>query len=370
LAWLSCSILVLAAGAVCTADESADAPKVPVSRPLARQVTDHQDYTGRTEAAAAVDLRARVSGYLLKAPFEEGGEVKQGDLLFEIDPRPYQAELDKAKAQLVLSEARLKRLDAEVKRAKALLDSKVLSQEDYDKTLGERAEGEAGVAVARAGLEAARLTLDFTRVTAPLAGRIGRQFITPGNLVKADETLLATIVTQDPLFVYFDIDERTWLRLRRAVQAGTIKPLVGSELPVRLGLADEDGFPHEGRLTFADVRVDPKTGTMRLRATVANKGGLLVPGLFVRVRLPVGAPHKALLVPQEAIGSDQGQAFVFVVGEKDRLEQRKVELGARHGGLREVIKGLEEEDRVVVGSLKGLRAGMAVQPQQVTIPEP
>jgi RND family efflux transporter MFP subunit len=202
-AWLSCSVLVLAAAAVVTADEPADAPKVPVSRPSARQVTDHQDYTGRTEAAAAVDLRARVSGYLVKAPFEEGGEVKQGDLLFEIDPRPYQAELDKAKAQLVLSEARLQRLDAEVKRAKALLDSKVLSQEDYDKSLSERAEGEAGVAVARAGIEAARLTLDFTRVTAPLSGRIGRRFVTPGNLVKADETLLATIVTQDPTVALF-----------------------------------------------------------------------------------------------------------------------------------------------------------------------
>jgi RND family efflux transporter MFP subunit len=370
LAWLSCSVLLLAAGAARTADEPAEAPKVPVSRPLARQVTDHQDYTGRTDAAATVDLRARASGYLLKAPFVEGGEVRQGDLLFEIDPRPYQAELDRAKAQLVQSEAHLKRVDAEVKRTKTLLDSKVLSMEEYDKVLGERAEVEAGVAVARAGLEAARLTLDFTKVTAPLSGRIGRRLVSPGNLIKADETLLATLVTQDPMFVYFDIDERTWLRLRRAVQAGTIKPLVGSDLAVRLGLADEDGFPHEGRLTFADVRVDPTTGTMRLRATVANKGGLLVPGLFVRVRLPVGAPHQALLVPQEAVGSDQGQAFVWVVAEKDRIEQRKVELGARHGGSQAVTKGLEKEDRVVLGGLKGLRAGMAVQPQQATIPEP
>jgi RND family efflux transporter MFP subunit len=366
---LRLAVLVLAAGVVGTADEPADAPKVPVSRPLAREVTDQQQYTGRTEAAT-VDLRARVSGYLLKAPFEEGGEVKQGDLLFEIDPRPYQAELDRAKAQLVLGEARLQRTDAEVKRARALLDRKVLSQEDYDKALGERREAEAGVAIARAGLEAARLTLEFTKVTAPLSGRIGRRLVTPGNLVRADETLLATIATQDPMFVYFDIDERTWLRLRRAVQAGTIKPLAGSDLPVRLGLADEDGFPREGRLTFADVRADPNTGTVRLRATVANKDGLLVPGLFVRVRLPVGAPHKALLVPQEAVGSDQGRAFVWVVGEKDSLQQKKVELGARHGGLRAVTRGLDEEDRVVLGGLKGLRAGMIVQPQKATIPEP
>jgi RND family efflux transporter MFP subunit len=359
--------MTLAGIAFAVSAEAADVPpEVKVSRPVVRQVTDFDEFNGRTEAALRVDLRARVTGYLDKVSFKEGAEVKQGDVLFEIDPRPYLAEVDRAEARLALSVARLKRAEAEVKRAKALLAVRAITQEEFDKLVADQAEAEAGVAVAKADREAARVNLGFTKVTAPIAGRIGRRFADPGNLVKADETVLAAIVSADPMHVYFDVDERTVLRVRRAVREGKVKSLEVAAIPVAVRLADEEGFPRQGQIDFIDNHLDAEKGTLRARAVLANSDGLLLPGLFVRARLALGAPYKVLLVPERAILTDEGRKFVWVVNDKDAVEYRPVVLGAVvPDGLRVVREGLKEGDRVAVGGLQGLRAGTTVKPVDV-----
>jgi RND family efflux transporter MFP subunit len=263
----------------------AAAPReVRVSRPLISEGPDHVDFTGRTEAAASVRIRARVTGYLDKVRFKDGAEVKQGEVLFEIDPRPYQAELDKAQAEVALSEADLKLAEAKYKRTKALHATKAASQADVETADAERVKARAQVAAARAGFEVARLRLAFTKVTAPFAGRIGRRLVDAGGLVRADETALAVLVTNDPVYVYFDMDERTYLRLRRAKREGK----ADVEAQVTVGLADEKGFPRRGKIDFVDNQVDPKTGTIRMRVVCPNAKGLMLPGLFVRVRLKTG----------------------------------------------------------------------------------
>jgi len=360
--WLSCSLLALAFAAADSAAQAPEPPQVPVGQPLAREVPDYEEFTGRTEASATVDIRARATGYLTRVLFKEGAEVKQGALLFEIDPRPYQAELMKAEAALTQAEARLQRTAANHKRAAALLPTKAISREEYDKITAERDEAEAMRLASRAVVEHAKLNLDYTKVTAPISGRVGRRFVTEGNLVKADETLLTTIVSQGPMSVYFDVDEKTVLRLRRDRKDGT-------GLPVGLGLADEKDFPRRGTVDFADLRVDPQTGTLRMRAVFANADGTLLPGLFVRVRMTVGEPRKALLVPEEAVAFVRGKAYLFVVSDKNVLQRRLVQLGSRHDGLRVVKDGVKATEWVVLGELEGLRAGMTVKPQKTPIPE-
>jgi RND family efflux transporter MFP subunit len=361
-AWLLC-LAVLQPGAARGADE---APQVPVVRPVVREVVDYEDFTGRTDARIRVDLRARVTGYLLKTTFQEGGTVKQGDVLFEIDPRPYQADLDRADAALNLAEARLKLAQATLKRMKALLATKAVGREEWDRAAAEVVEAEAAVRAARATREAARLNLDFTRVVAPISGHIGRQLVDPGNLVKADDTLLASIVTRDPLYVYFDIDERTLLHLRRAVPAGG----AAAKILVAIGLAGEEGFPHRAAVDFVNNSVDADTGTIRLRAVLPNPRGLIDPGMFVRVRLAIGEPYKAVLVPAEAVLSDQGARFLYVVNDKDVIERRPVTVGAEHDGLRVIAQGLRQGERVAVGRLQQLRPGMTVRPENPDKPEP
>jgi multidrug efflux system membrane fusion protein len=335
-------------------------------------VTDYESFTGRTEAVSTVALHARVSGYLLQTPFREGSEVKKGDLLFVLDARPYQAKVEQAEAALALAEGRVRRAEVESKRAKALFDRKAISQEDFDRTANARAEGEAESRVAKAALTAAKLTLDFAHVRAPLDGRIGRRLVDPGNLVRADETVLATLVSLDPIYVYFDMDERTFLRLRGAkLKRPQDGPLV------LMGLPGEEGYPHRGTIDFVNNVVNPTTGTVTMRAVLPNpmsprRGPLLAPGLSVRVRLPVGVPYKALLVPDEAVLSDQGERFVYVVNAKEVVERRPVRVGSLHGDWRVVKGGLQVEDRVVTGGLQRLRPGMAVRPKQgpATPPNP
>ena len=367
--WLPYLAPILAAAAACTAAEP-PAPEVPVVRPVVREVTDAEVFTGRTEASAAVELRARVTGYLDKVLFKDGDDVKQGDVLFEIDPRPYRAEREKAQAVTALAEARLKQADDAGKRAAALLASKAISQEDLDKAVADRAEAEAALAVARAGLAAAKLALDFSKVAAPFDGRVGRRLVDPGGLVKADDTVLAVLSARDLMCVAFDVDERTALRQRRAVREGKPGAKGEAELPVAMGLADEEGFPHPGKVDFIDNRVDPDKGTLRMRAVFANADGLLVPGLSARVRLAIGGPYKALLVPAEAVGFKDGQWFVLVVGEKDVVEWRTVVEGPRQDGSWTVKEGLRENDRVVVGGPKGLRPGTTVRPREASVPAP
>jgi RND family efflux transporter MFP subunit len=358
-------LLILAAETP-AADDKPTAPlKVEVSQPLAREVTDYEDFTGRTAAAETATLRARVSGTLDKVFFKAGATVKQGDLLFQLDPRPYQAELDKADAEVVRHEARLKRTIIDLDRAKRLQDSKVISRDDLDKIQGDVAEAEASVRVARAAREFARLNVEFTRVTAPISGHIGRPLLTAGNYVQAGTTDLAIIVSADPMYFYFDVDERTALRLRRLAQEGKLKE-VGAT--IQLGLADEKGLPHRGTIDFVDNQLSPATGVLRMRAVFANADQLLIPGLFGRARLAMSAPYKALLVPERALMVDQGQAYLFVATDHNVAERRAVKLGSRQDSLRVVKEGLKDKDWVIVNGLKDLKEGSAIESKRVSIP--
>jgi RND family efflux transporter MFP subunit len=353
-----------------TGRAAAGPPEVAVSRPLAREVADFEEFTGRTEAVQAVELRARVTGYVDKVNVKEGGEVKQGEVLFEVDPRPYRAELDKADAEVARAEAHFKRLSADFDRAKKQLTGKAISQDDYDHIAGDKAEAEASLRAAQAAREVAKLNLSFTRVAAPISGKAGRALLTPGNLAVADTTLLATIVSVDPMYVTFDVDERTLVRLTRLQREGKGKAERDAEFPVLLALPDNEGFVHRAKAAGTDVRVDPGTGVVRWRAVFANPDGLFLPGMFVRVRVLTSAPHKALLVPDSAVGRDGGEAYVLVVTDKNVVERRPVKTGVVDDGLRVVKEGLTAEDRVVIAGPQSGRPGTKVKPKEVTIPAP
>ncbi|MBV9123977.1 MAG: efflux RND transporter periplasmic adaptor subunit [Planctomycetes bacterium] len=343
-------------------------PEVVVSQPLVRAITDSEEFTGVTGAVSTVKICPRVSGYLAKAPFQEGAEVKEGDLLFEIDPRPYKATLDQAAAALESARASATLAEATYKRTLALVQNHAASAQDADRDRADLEAARAKVAQAQAGVQAAQLHLDFTRILSPISGRIGQRLVDPGNLVKAEETILATVLSQDPMYVYFDADEPTLLRLRRLVQEQQKKSLQEAKVPVWMGLADDQGYPHEGALNFVDNQVDTDTGTMRMRAVFNNPGHVLAAGLFVRVRVAIGAPHQALLVPERALGVDHGQEFLYVIKDQNEVAYRKVVPGARLEGLRVIETGLQPGERVVVTGLKRVRPGMRVKPREVPLP--
>jgi len=336
--------------------------EVYVALPVVQQITDTDVFTGRTEAVNTVEVRARVTGYLEKALFKDGADVKEGDLLFEIDPRTYRAEYQRTLADVTRAEVHFQRLDNDYKRAAALLPRKAISQEEYDKIAGDRAEAEAAVGVAKASRDFAKQNLDFCKVTAPLTGRISRRQIDPGNLVKADDTPLTVIVALDPMYVYFDVDERSLLRFRRLIQEGKLRSARETRVTVAMGLADETGFPHEGYIDFAENRVDPQTGTLRARCVFPNPNRILSPGLFARVRVPIGAPHQAILVSERALGTDQGEKFLYVVNDEDQVVYRKVRIGSLQGGLRVIDEGLEPGERVIVSGLQRVRPRTTVAP--------
>jgi membrane fusion protein, multidrug efflux system len=352
-------------------------PMVQVSTPITGTVSDSEDFTGRTDAIYSVEVRARVTGYLDKVNFEDGIEIPENTLLFEIDPRPYQTELNRTEANVNQAEAHQKRLEADQKRAMNLFSRGAISREEIDRIGGDFAEAQAAVGVARAARDMAKLSLGFTKVTSPIAGRLSRRLVDPGNLVTADQTALTTIVSLDPLFVYFDIDERTLLKLRRLVREGKIKSRDDAVLPVQVALADEEGFPHVGNIDFSDNKVDPSTGTLRVRGKIDNpKPRVLSPGLFVRVRLPVGDPHKAVLIQEQALASDQGKKFVYVIekgknkkGETvDMPVRRWVTLGMLTNGLRVIEQGLKPEDKVIVNGLQRVKEKTEVRYKEVATP--
>ena len=340
--------------------------QVTVSQPLQREVVDYEDFTGRTEAVESVEIRARVTGYLDQLLFKEGAEVKKGDLLFQIDPRPFQAEHNQALSQVVLRQANLKFREAELARNKLIFAKGALTQSELDQSVAARDEALAAVAAAEASTEYTKLNLEFTRIAAPVDGRISRAQVTPGNLVQADQTLLTTLVSVDPMYVYFDVDERAILRIQTSVREGKIQPRQGKEIPVLMGLATEEGFPHHGTIDFGDNRVDPSTGTIRVRGVFANpkpdRGDrVLMPGLFARVRVPVGDPYAALMVAERALGTDQGQKLVYVVNDKKEVEYRPVKIGKLYDGLRVVEEGLRAGEQVIVNGLQRVRPGATVE---------
>lgn len=339
-------------------------PEVIVAEPVVREVTDYVYETGRTAAVATVEVRARVSGYLNQVLFHEGAEVKEGDPLFEIDPRTYKADLAQKEAAVKQMEARLKRLESDFRRVAELLPAKAISQTDFDQVAGDRDEAAAAVRLAQAARDLSRLNVGFTRVVAPLSGRISRQLVDPGNMVQADVTPLTTIVAHDPIYAYFHLPQQFVLRLRRLIQEGKVKASE-TEMPVAIGLEDEDTgvFPHEGTVNFVDNQVDPNMGTLCYRGVFPNPKGMLSPGLNVHVRVPVGDPHPAILIAERALVQDQGRAFVYVVNEKNEVAYRLVKPGPSQDGLLVIEEGLNKGERVVLSGLQRIRPGVTVEPK-------
>ena len=331
-------------------------PEVFFATPTRDNLLDYEDCTGRTEAFKTVDVRARVTGYLDKWNFSPGKKVTKGDVLFEIDPRSYLAELARTEATVVQAEAHLTRLNADHQRAQNLFATRAMGREDLDKIVGDRAEALAAVGIAKASRDLAKLNVDYTKVTASLDGIVSRAMVDPGNMVKADDTVLTTVVTEDPIYAYFDIDERNALRLSRQLAAGDMK-----YPPVQMGLADEEPmFPHEGIIDFVDNRLDTNTGTWHMRCSFRNPDGFLKPGLFVRIRFLYGELQKVILIPEEAITADQDRKYVYVINDKEQIEHRQVKIGKIRNGSRAVTEGLKGDERVVVKGVQRVRPGVTV----------
>jgi RND family efflux transporter MFP subunit len=337
-------------------------PEVVVAHPISRTVTDFEEYTGRMAPVKIVDLRSRVSGYLEEVLFTDGADIDEGALLFRIDPRPFTAALDQAEANVVQAEARLERARRQEARLTKLSEQKVTTVEDFEQSKFDRMEAEGALKAARAARDLAQLDLEFTEIRAPFAGRISRRLVDPGNLIRADETPLATIVSLDPVYAYFDVDERTVLQVRRLIAEGKMTSAQKEAIPVELGLADESEFTLQGRLNFVDNQVSATTGTLRLRAEIDNPRKLLAPGMFVRVKVPIGEPRQAVVIREEALGSDQGQRFVYVLNSEDEVEYRRIKPGQLNHGFRVVNDGLASDDRVIVNGLQRVRPGIKVAP--------
>jgi RND family efflux transporter MFP subunit len=343
-------------------------PKVTVSPPRLETVTNLDEYPGHIEAVETVELRARVAGYIQSIHFQDGAEVKAGDLLVVIDPRPYQAELEHAQAQRLQAQSKLELASNDLKRAEGLHGTKAISEEEYDSRSKAVPEAEAALAAAKANETSALINLDYTQIKAPISGKIGRRLVTPGNFVQlqgnnGSATVLATLVSVDPVYCYFDVEESAFVKYRRNAKAADTAELKTAALPCELGVANEDGFAHQGRLDFFDNQVNPRTGTIRLRAVFPNADRSLVPGMFANARVLAGSAERALLVPDIAVQSDQGYKFVYVANGQSQIENRSITTGRAHGPLREVLKGLTPEDRVVVNGLLMLRPGIAVDVQ-------
>lgn len=336
-------------------------PKVTVNHPHVGAVIDYMEFSGTIAAVESVDITARISGVLRAAQFRDGALVPKGTPLFLIEPEPYQAAVQRAEAELEVQQAALNRAETELVRSRRLLAEKAGSEADVVKWQQQRDSASAGISKAKAQIETARIDLGYTRVTAPFEGQITRRFVDPGNVVGPGAvTKLATLVRRDQVHVYFSINERDLLQL--SADRPRPKNTSAPDIPLELALADEDGFPHKGRLDYADPSVDPATGTMQLRGLFPNPTGRLIPGLFARVRVAMGKRDAALMVPERAVGQDQTGSYVIVVNAQNIAEQRPVALGALHEGYRVVDKGLTPEDRVVVNGMQRARPGSTVDP--------
>jgi len=338
-------------------------PQVTVAPATGRDIADWDEFTGHFESVDAVEIRPRVSGFVQRLAFTEGATVRRGDPLFVIDPRPYAAEVARAEAELARARTRAALASVEHERAQRLVATQAISREELDARSSGRAEGDAAIRAAEAALTTARLNLEWTTVRAPISGRVGRAAVTAGNLVEAGPpaTLLTTVVSLDPIYVYFDTDEQAYLKYVRAIGGR------GGKQPVRIGLANETGFPHEGRLDFVDNRLDPNAGTIRLRAVVPNGSRLFAPGLFARIRIGGSAEYSATLVQDQAIGTDQDRKFVLVLKPDSTVEYRPVTIGRLTDGLRVVSSGVEPGEDVVINGLMRIRPGMKVIAKRATM---
>jgi multidrug efflux system membrane fusion protein len=403
-----CVCLLAASGLLgCSRNPSniptSEAPAVPVSHPVQREVTDYIDFTGRIYAVQAVEIRARATGYLVQTPFKEGAEVHKGDLLFEIDPRPYEAQFEQARSQVTLSEASLRLARTTYERDRPLAASGAVTKQQLDQDEAAVAEAEARVKASQASLEITKLALSFTKVTSPIDGQVSGYYLTVGNLVTQDQTLLSTVVSLDPMYVYFDVDESTLLQVRRAINEGRITPYEEGKIPVLMALQNEADYAHKGTINFVNNQVNPTTGSIPVRgvfdnprgilpATVASaigqatnpgalwqagwlgetlsRGGirLMTPGMFVRIHLPIGKPHPALLVIDRAIASDQGRKYVYVLDSANKAQYKQITTGAlQEDGLR-VVEGLSPDDWVVSGGLQRVSPRLEIRPDRVPMP--
>jgi RND family efflux transporter MFP subunit len=347
-----------------------NAPEVTVAQVIEKPVKDWDEFTGRLQAVETVEIRPRVSGYIDKVAFTEGSQVKSGDLLFVIDPRPYQAEYDRAAADVKRFKTALELARIELGRVQRLRDSGAVSEEELDERKSSVAQGEANVAGSQATLETASLNLNFTRVTSPIAGRVSRAEVTRGNLVTGGSnggTLLTSVVSMDPIYLYFDDDEQAYLRYTKMARSGELPSSRDTHNPVQVGLADEEGFPHQGTVDFVDNQLNPQTGTIRARAVLQNKDGQFTPGMFARVQLLGSGEYKAILIEDRAVNTDQNQKYVLLLGANNQIEYRKVKLGRVINGLRVVLEGLKPGDVIVVNGAQRVHPGITVTPQRVTM---
>jgi membrane fusion protein, multidrug efflux system len=342
-------------------------PKVTVAKPIERTIVDQDEYVGRFVAVDSVEIRARVSGYLDKVHFQDGQYVKQGDILFTIDKRPFQNTLDQASANLATAKSNLAFAEADLARGQQLMRERTISEQVFQQRAQAFRNAQAAVAANEAMLRQAALDLEFTELRAPVSGRIGDRRVTPGNLVTGGTggtTLLATIVSTDPIRMEFTFDEASLLRYERLARGGHKDVTGRGDTGVRLKLIDEQDFSHRGRMDFIDNVIDRATGTIRGRAQFSNADGLFTPGMFARVQVPGSAPYQALLLPDTAIGTEQSRKYVLILSAENTAVQRYVTLGDIVDGLRVIRTGLAADERVIVNGLIQARLGAKVTPQE------
>jgi len=360
LVWVAASaVTVLGFGCRGRAPADPPAPPVTVAAVAERDVTDWDEFTGRLEAVDAVEIRPRATGYITRVAFVEGSEVRQGQVLFEIDRRPYEAELARAQAELERARTTAALATRDVARGQRLVASQAISREEFDGRATAEAQGEAAVRAAEAAVATARLNLEWSEVRSPISGRVGRAEVTLGNLVQAGPptaTLLTTVVSLDPIYAYFDGDEQTYLKYLARTRATGRDP----REPVYVGLANEEGFPHKGYLDFVDNQLNPQTGTIRARAVLSNRDRRFTPGLFARIKFMDSDRYRAALIVDRAVGTDQDKKFVLALKPDSTVEYRVVQLGRLVDGLRVVTSGLKPGDEIVINGLQRVRPGMKV----------
>ncbi|WNW10328.1 efflux RND transporter periplasmic adaptor subunit [Pseudomonas sp. DTU_2021_1001937_2_SI_NGA_ILE_001] len=352
-------VVLTACGRAPEATVAPAAPKVSVAKVLEQPINEWDEFTGRLEAPETVEVRPRVSGQIDQVAFTDGALVKKGDLLFQIDPRPFQAEVRRLEAQLQQARAVANRSENEAQRGDRLRANNAISAELADSRTTAAQEARAGVAAIQAQLDLARLNLSFTRVTAPISGRVSRAEITTGNIVTADVTPLTSVVSTDKVYAYFDADERVFLKYNELARQGQR----GQSTPVYLGLTNEPDNPHQGQMNFVDNQVNPRTGTIRGRAVFDNRDGFFTPGLYARLKLVGSATYSAVLIQDDAVGTDLGKKYVLVMDKNNTPAYRPVELGPKLEGLRIVRSGLAKDDTIVVKGLQRVRPGQPVDPE-------
>jgi len=370
---VSVLVTALLVSAGCARNEAApaaaapQAPQVSVAQVVNRPITEFDEFTGKFVAVERVELRPRVSGYIANVSLDPGHEVKKGDVLFTIDQRPYQAELKRAQAELARARTQLALSKSERERAVKLLDQHAISREEFDSRVSGNEAAEANVQAATAAVDTAELNLSFTLVRSPIAGLVSREEVTAGNLVTAGTTLLTTVVSVDKIYVQFEGDEKVYLKYAALVRAGEVENRRDNTTPAWVGLADEVGTPHEGKIVFVDNALDPATGTIRARALLDNKDRRFTPGLFARVKLIGSGKYDAILVNDSAVGTDQNVRYVFAVGPDNKVQYRAVKLGPLVDGLRVIRDGVKPGEYVVVNGLQRVRPGVEVTPQRVAM---